>query len=231
MPIIVGVQRRGVLKETDTTGRSPDQGQDAVVMQDGKVVAVSEGRDEEVDRWQSVVADPRELASSIERAPLHVLIYVEAGKREEQRVQRRGHLGPRSPQAVPRRSCRGEASSSRTGPAGAANLIGGSAVRRDVSPPDPLGKLPPSSRRAFALSPKLRGLFARAKDHQLAELDPRIAELASQLVERGLDGSRLGNGVAAMLRRHEAVVTRVSHHTGSCAAVGKDSRPETSPFS
>jgi hypothetical protein len=79
-----------------------------------------------------------------------------------------------------------------------ADLIGGSAIRRNVSPADPVGKLPPSSRCAFTLSPKLRRLLLRAKDHKLAELDPGIAQLASQLVERGLDGRRLGNGVAAV---------------------------------
>lgn len=55
----------------------------AVVMQDGKVVAVSESSDEEVDRRESMVANPRELALSLERAPLNVLIDAERGECEQ----------------------------------------------------------------------------------------------------------------------------------------------------
>ncbi|HTE61090.1 MAG TPA: hypothetical protein VK631_12125 [Solirubrobacteraceae bacterium] len=49
-------------------------------MQDAEVVGVRDGRDEQVDRGETVVADPRELALSVERAPLDVLVDVEAGE-------------------------------------------------------------------------------------------------------------------------------------------------------
>ena len=91
-----------------------------------------------------------------------------------------------------------------------------SLIHREVSRTHPVGQPPPESRTPTALRPETCNLGSGAEDDELAELKPVVAALASELVERRLNGRRLGNNVASALRGHPrkcitGVTPRASH--------------------
>ena len=113
--------------------------------------------------------------------------------------------------AAPRPSCQEGPGRSRPSPAGAADFVGGRDLDRDVAAADPLRQAPAPGRGVIALGAQLRDLLPRAEDDELPEVDPPATELPAQLIERSLHGGRLGDRVAAMLRRHSPSVAPVSH--------------------
>lgn len=80
--------------------------------------------------------------------------------------------------------------------------------RRGVAVTDPLREPRTRACRGRSLASKLRGLRASAQLDELAEIDPRAVQLSAQLVERALDGRRLGDHVAGPVGRHKVGVAR-----------------------
>jgi hypothetical protein len=96
-------------------------------------------------------------------------------------------------------------------PARASHFVGGVAAHRRRSGTDPIGEAATKRFGIIAARAELVQLGVRAQHHEFRELEALRAKLLAKLVQRGLNGGRLRDGVAAALSRHEVSVAPVSH--------------------
>jgi hypothetical protein len=99
-------------------------------------------------------------------------------------------------------NCPATRHSSRTRPARASHLVGGSRIDRYVAVENPLDEPITPGRDLPTRRTQLPQLRPRAEDDQLAQLNLVRVQIGTQLIKRGLDGGRFSDRMAATFGRH-----------------------------